>query len=166
MPLYGDILGFCIFVVLIYTVVNVNTSTVWHCIPLLSLSSLSPPPPTFSAFPHKHIQYTDTTTQADTGTSVLMFHYVTQASFIGWPGKRLHHCRCSAWVGAETPFSWPFPFCSFMNIIRQGVTGCRMSGVPQPLSPFFQHGVMREKNLQRSALQISTTSQSKHSVQV
>lgn len=119
MPLYGDIYwAFVFLVVLIYTVVNVNPSTVWHCFPLLS--SLSPPPPpTFSAFPHKHIQYTDTTTQADTGTSVLMFHYVTQASFIGWPGKRLHHCRCSAWVGAETPFSWPFPFCPFMNIIRR-----------------------------------------------
>lgn len=69
-----------------------------------------PPPPSlhFSARLHKHIQCTDTSTRAHTGTSVSRLHCPTQASFIPWSGKQLEHRRCSTWVGSEGPFGEDF----------------------------------------------------------
>lgn len=78
---------------------------------LLSLSSFhSPTSLSFSACLRKHIQYTDTSTQADTDTSVHRLHCPTQASFIPWSGKQLEHRRCSTWVGSEWAFEKDFFF--------------------------------------------------------
>lgn len=86
----------------------------------LSLSHFySPPSPHFSASLCKHIQYTDTSTWADTGTSVPRLHCPTQASFIPWSGKQLEHCRCSTWVGSEGPFGKDFFFVVFTLLIHK-----------------------------------------------
>lgn len=80
------------------------------------------PSPHFSARLHKHIQCTDTSTRADTGTSVPRLQCPTQASFIPWSGKQLEHRRCSTWVGSEGPFGEYFfvlfSLCWFINISK------------------------------------------------